>query len=39
MDFWFSEAQTPNVKLSIKVDKQLFSGKSEFQRIDVFEAP
>ncbi len=39
MDFWFSEGQTPNVKLSIKVDKQLFSGKSEFQRIDVFEAP
>ena len=39
MDFWFSEAQTPNVKLSIKVDRQLFSGKSEFQRIDVFEAP
>lgn len=27
------------MKLSIKVDKQLFSGKSEFQRIDVFEAP
>lgn len=39
MDFWFSEAQTPNVKLSIKVDRQLYSGKSEFQRIDVFDCP
>lgn len=39
MEFWFSEAQTPNVKLSIRVDKQIYSGKSEFQRIDVFESP
>lgn len=39
MDFWFSEAQTPHVKLSIKVDRQLYSGRSEFQRIDVFESP
>lgn len=38
MDFWFSEQHTPNVKLSIRVDKQLYSGKSEFQRIDVFES-
>ena len=39
MNFWFSEAQTPNVKLSIRIDRQLYSGKSEFQRIDVFESP
>ena len=39
MDLWFSEKQTPYVKLSIKVDRQLYSGKSEFQRIDVFESP
>lgn len=39
MDFWFSEAHTPNVRLSIRVDKQLYSGQSEFQRIDVFESP
>ena len=38
MDFWFSEEHTPNVKLSIRVDRQLYSGKSEFQRIDVFES-
>lgn len=39
MDFWFSEAQTPNVKLSIRVDRHLYSGRSEFQRIDVFDSP
>ncbi len=39
MELWFSEAQTPNVKLSVRVERQLFSGKSEFQRIDVFESP
>ncbi|MEG2001070.1 MAG: polyamine aminopropyltransferase [Evtepia sp.] len=39
MEFWFSEAQTPNVKLSIRVDRQLYSGQSEFQRIDVFDSP
>lgn len=39
MDFWFSEAQTPNVNLSIRVDRQLYSGKSDFQRIDIFESP
>lgn len=38
MDLWFSEFHTPSVKLSIKVDKQLYSAKSEFQRIDVFES-
>ena len=39
MELWFSESHTPNVKLSIRVDRQLYSGKSEFQRIDVFESP
>ena len=39
MEFWFSEMQTPDVKMSIRVNRQLYSGKSEFQRIDVFESP
>lgn len=39
MDFWFSEMHTGNVKMSIRVEKQLFSGESDFQRIDVFESP
>lgn len=39
MEFWFSEEQTSNVKLSIRVNRQLYSGKSEHQRIDVFDSP
>ena len=35
MEFWFSESQTPHVKLSIRVDRQLYSGKSEFHKIRV----
>ncbi|NTV91238.1 MAG: polyamine aminopropyltransferase [Clostridiales bacterium] len=38
MEFWFSENHTDNIKLSIRVDRQLFSGESEFQRIDVFDS-
>lgn len=38
MDLWFSEMHTDNVKLSIRIDKQLYSGQSDFQRIDVFES-
>ncbi len=39
MELWFSEPHTPDVKLSVRVEKQLYSGESEFQRIDVFESP
>ncbi|WP_395028460.1 polyamine aminopropyltransferase [Robinsoniella sp.] len=38
MELWFSEQHTPHVKLSIRVNRQLFSGQSYFQRIDVFES-
>lgn len=38
MDIWFSQMDTDNVKTSIRVDKQLFSGQSEYQRIDVFQS-
>lgn len=38
MDLWFSEYHSPSVKLSIKVEKQLYSGQSDFQQIDVFES-
>ncbi|MBR1729115.1 MAG: polyamine aminopropyltransferase [Selenomonadaceae bacterium] len=38
MELWFSEMHTPSVKFSIKVDKQLFSEQSEFQRVDIFES-
>lgn len=38
MELWFSERHTPNVKMSIRVEGQLYSGQSDFQRIDVFES-
>lgn len=39
MELWFTENHTKNVRFSIKVTKQLYSGKSDFQEIDVFESP
>lgn len=38
MDFWFSELHTDNVKLSIKVDKQIYSEENDQTRIDIFES-
>lgn len=38
MQLWFTERHTPHVKFSIKVDRQLYTGNSEFQRIDVFDS-
>ena len=38
MELWFSERHTPHVKYSIRVDRQLYSGYSEFQRIDVLDS-
>lgn len=38
MELWYSENHTKNVELSIKVEKQLFHGQSEYQKIDIFES-
>lgn len=38
MEMWFSEMHTPNVKISIRIDRQLYSGQSDYQRIDVFDS-
>ena len=38
MQLWFTERHTPNVQFSIKVDRQLYTGQSEFQRIDIFDS-
>ncbi|MDD4774186.1 MAG: polyamine aminopropyltransferase [Eubacteriales bacterium] len=38
MELWFTEKHTPNVNFSVKVDRQIYSGQSEFQRIDVFDS-
>lgn len=39
MDLWFTEKHTKNVRFSIRVDRQLYSKQSEFQRIDIFDSP
>ena len=38
MEMWFSELHTSNVKLSMRIEKQLFSGNSDCQRNDVLES-
>jgi spermidine synthase len=38
MQLWYSERHTSQVEFSIKVDRQLYCGQSEFQRIDVFDS-
>ena len=38
MELWFTEQHTPEVRFSIKIDHQLFSEHSEFQRIDIFDS-
>ncbi len=37
-EIWFSDLQTEDVSLDIKVKKQLFSAVSEYQQIDVFQS-
>lgn len=38
MELWFTEKHTPYVQFSIKIEKQLYAAKSEFQRIDILES-
>lgn len=38
MELWYTENHTEEVRFSIKIDKQLVSLQSEFQRIDIFES-
>ena len=38
MEFWYTEEHSEDTRFSIRVDKQLYSAKSDFQRIDVFES-
>lgn len=39
MAFWFSEYHTPDVKLSLRVEKQIYSKTSSYQQIDIFDTP
>ena len=38
MELWYTEQHTDDVRFSIKVESQLYSAQSDFQRIDVFES-
>lgn len=38
MELWFTERHTPQANFSIKVERQLYSAQSEYQRIDVFDS-
>lgn len=38
VDLWFSEYHTPDVRFSIRIRKQLYSARSEFQQIDIFDS-
>ncbi len=39
MELWFSEFHAPDVKHSIRVNRHLFSRKSDYQQIDILETP
>ncbi|MCX7714524.1 MAG: polyamine aminopropyltransferase [Clostridia bacterium] len=38
MELWYTEKHTENVQFSIKLDRQIYSNHSDFQRIDVFDS-
>ena len=38
MELWYTEQHTKDVRFSIKVDKELYSEQTEFQRIDILES-
>ena len=39
MEMWFSEFHTPDVKHSMRVDRHLYSHRSEYQQIDIYDTP
>ncbi len=39
MELWFSEYHAPDVKHSIRINRHLYSQKSEYQQIDIFDTP
>ncbi|MBS3972894.1 MAG: polyamine aminopropyltransferase [Erysipelotrichia bacterium] len=38
MELWYTEQQTEHVRFSIKIKQHLFSAKSDFQQVDVFDS-
>lgn len=39
MDLWFTECFSQHARFSLRVDRHLFSGRSQFQKIDILETP
>ena len=39
MELWFSEFHTPDVKHSLRVNRHLYSQKSDYQQIDIYDTP
>ena len=39
MERWFSQFHAPDVKHSIRVNRHLYSEKSDYQQIDIFDTP
>lgn len=37
MNLWYTEDHSPNVRFSMRVDDHLYSGQSEFQKIDILQ--
>ncbi len=37
MNVWYTEDHSPGVRFSIKVEQHLYSGQSEFQKIDILQ--
>ncbi len=38
MDLWFSDFHSDTVKMSVKIERQLLSVQTDFQKIDVFDS-
>lgn len=38
MSQWITEEQTPHLRLSAEAEEVLYSGESEFQKIEVFKS-
>jgi len=39
MELWYTEKHSENVGITIKVSKTLYSGESEFQKLEIVETP
>ena len=39
MELWFSEFHTPDVKHSLRVNRHLYSHRSDYQQIDIYDTP